>query len=184
MKIEKATVTKLYLSEIPKLDPVGVFLEDYQKGQGKITIECFGESWSHYWPAMGGRSLTEFFVSCNVDYLARKLSDVKPGIDDYEAFEIVATKEVLRKRRADELDADKAREIYDELKISSLDSDDGEWWCRENPEILEDLFGEEWWYSIPKKENPNFGYVCRIITAVQEGLKQYNAEQEEETCAA
>ncbi|POC14544.1 hypothetical protein, partial [Vibrio vulnificus] len=86
---------------------------------------CFGDSWSHYWSAMGGCSLTEFFVSCNVDYLARKLSGVKPDIDDYEAFEIFATKEVLSQRRDGELDADKAREIYDELKASSLDSDNG-----------------------------------------------------------
>ncbi|CAH0531245.1 hypothetical protein [Vibrio hippocampi] len=173
MKIEQSNVTKLYLSEIPRLDPIGVFIEDYSKSQGKITIECFGESWSHYWGAMGGRTLAEFFTSCNTSYLAGKLSDIKSGLDDYEAFELKAKKEILKLRRADEIDLDKARYLYDEVDISSLDDDDGEWWCKENCDILSEIFGEEWWYSIPQKENPDYTYLCRIIESVQDGLKQF-----------
>ncbi|WP_240325764.1 hypothetical protein [Pseudomonas syringae] len=58
MKIEKSTVTKLVISDVPCLYPITVSLEDfgrrdspiegnrgYQSAQGKITINCWDRSW-------------------------------------------------------------------------------------------------------------------------------------------
>ncbi|BBN63571.1 hypothetical protein KUIN1_27610 [Pseudomonas sp. KUIN-1] len=57
MKIETSTVTKLVISDVPRLDSITVFLEDfgrrdcpiegnpgYQTAQGKITINCWDKS--------------------------------------------------------------------------------------------------------------------------------------------
>jgi len=42
MKIESTQVTKLVLTELVRLDPICVIVEDLGKSQGKITITCYG----------------------------------------------------------------------------------------------------------------------------------------------
>jgi hypothetical protein len=53
-----------------------------------------------------------------------------------------------------------------------LNDDDGLAWCKMNSDILHDIFGDDWWYSIPQKENHEYQYLSLIIDAVREGLKQ------------
>lgn len=38
-------------------------------------------------------------------------------------------------------------------------------------ETMESLLGEEWWYRLPEKENPDYEYLCRIIRAAQDALR-------------
>lgn len=75
MKIEKSKIEKLKITEAKNLDPVSVYLEDFEPGKGKIIIECYGKSWSSYWGAMSGRTISEFFFDANNDYLACKLAN-------------------------------------------------------------------------------------------------------------
>ncbi|TLS65138.1 hypothetical protein [Photobacterium damselae] len=174
MDIEQSQVTKLVLSNLERLDPITVFLEDLAPRKGKITIECFGKSWSSYWGGMGERSIAEFFVSCDNHYLAKNLSSIPSDIDDYEEFVNVLKKAVLKERRAGDLDQDKARDYFDEIESaeSNLNDDDGLAWCKMNYDLLLEILGEDWWYEIPKKANSDYKYLCNIIDVVREGLSQ------------
>ncbi|MGS3186518.1 hypothetical protein ACB288_22830, partial [Aeromonas taiwanensis] len=33
--------------------------------------------------------------------------------------------------------------------------------------------GDEWWYDLPMVDNPDYTYLCRIIQAVRDGLREY-----------
>jgi len=46
-------------------------------------------------------------------------------------------------------------------------------------DFLEETFGTEWWYELPETTNPDYAYLCRIIKAVQAGLKQLKLDSSE-----
>lgn len=56
-----------------ELDPVTAFLEDFTRGQGQLTLVCWGRAWSHYWGAMGNCELRGFILACSTGYLVGKL---------------------------------------------------------------------------------------------------------------
>lgn len=148
MKIKKSEVTKLLLTEVEALDPISVFLEDFEPRQGKVTIECYGKSWSSYWGGMGDRTISEFFLSCDEHYIAKNLSDIKSEI----------------------FDIDKIRKDA-ELKGVECSRDDP--W--NDYEFLAEMYGSDpydWLNDLPKKSNPEYVYLCRIIKAVQTALQQ------------
>lgn len=185
MKIERSTVTKLTIDDLMsthRLDPVTVYAEDLGPRRGKIIIECYGKSWSASWGGIGERTITEFFHSCSVDYLAKNLSDISADITDSEVIKDSAKRAIFEQRRGryirsfrdpekmvrikrNEITADEARELYDEVDDTHF-SDDG--WG--DAKLMEKVFGEEWWYRLPTKPNPDYQYLCRIIEAVQQAL--------------
>lgn len=64
------TVKKLQIGD------TDVFLENFEKGKGKITISnTYGHNYSMFWGAMG-ESLEEFLCGINSDYFASKLIPV------------------------------------------------------------------------------------------------------------
>lgn len=73
MRTRTNQVTRLEITELPRLDPVRVYLENYNPGQGRITISCYDRAWVGYWGAMGGQSIETFFVSCDAEYLRGNL---------------------------------------------------------------------------------------------------------------
>lgn len=94
-KVEAVTVT-----EIPALDPIQVFWVDFNPGQGQVTINCYGEAWTAYWGAMGGRNVKQFFKECDLDYLTNRLLGAQfqkhtSGHKTYLARIIKAIKETL-----------------------------------------------------------------------------------------
>ncbi|WP_296935981.1 hypothetical protein [uncultured Marinobacter sp.] len=172
MKVELSTVQKLNLTELMgephKLDPVSVILENFEPGKGKIIIECYGQSWSAYWGGMGAKDIATFFCRCDEHYIAGKLSSIRGGIDDYEALASKAQSEVCQMRRDQEINQQEARELFDAAgRLSNAESahdlDD---------KAMIEIFGPEWWYAIPEKPNPDYQYLCRIIRAVQAGIKK------------
>ncbi|WP_375191852.1 hypothetical protein [Marinobacter sp.] len=172
MQVELSTVRKLSLtdlmSEPHKLDPVSVILEDYEPGKGKIIIECYGQSWSAFWGGMGAKSVATFFCRCDEHYIASKLSGISGDIADYEALGILAREEVVCLRRDGELNKCEARDLFDQCyrleEAENLDQLDRN--------LMREVFGDEWWHSIPSKPNPDYQYLCRIIKAVQAGIKR------------
>lgn len=170
MQVEISTVQKLNITDLMghphKLDPVSVILEDYEQGKGKIIIECYGQSWSAYWGSMG-RTIAEFFCRCDQHYIAGKLSGIHADIADYEGLSEKAKREVCRLRRDGELTKVEARELFDDAgrfsdAESAHDLDDS---------AMQEIFGDEWWHDIPSKPNPDYQYLCRIIKAVQTGIR-------------
>lgn len=167
MKIEVTSVVKLKLTQLDRLDPIGVVLEDIEPSKGKITIDCYGKAWSAYWGGMGDRSIAQFFVSCDNGYLAGNLSSISNTVDDFDALTDLLRTEICRKRRSHELDSLDAREMFDDAAHV------GDGPNETNHKLLRNLLGDEYWYSIPTKQNPDYAYLCRIIDAVRTGLKEY-----------
>ncbi|MFZ2269067.1 MAG: hypothetical protein WAV95_15940 [Azonexus sp.] len=166
MEIEESTVKKITIRNVQNLDPVAVMVEDFGPGEGKITITCFGEAWSHYWSHMGETNkLADFFCSCGEHYLAGKL---KTGIrdevddDDPEALTALMRKEIIKDRREGDISKGVARERWN--KAEGYDS---RW---DGHELLYEVFGDEYWYCTPKKPNHEYEYLCRIIKTVQAAL--------------
>ena len=171
MKVETSTCKKVVISDLIssefKLDPVTVFLEDYEPGKGKITIECYGQSWSAYWGGMSGDDVATFFCRCDESYLSGNLSRISSSIPDYSALPALAKKEIIRSRRAGGLDSYDARELFNDAERLDVERE-----SELDQRLMHSVFGDDWWYCIPEKENPDYQYLCRIIGAVQAGLKQ------------
>ncbi|WP_277381582.1 hypothetical protein [Stenotrophomonas maltophilia] len=61
------------LIEIPgrnSLDPINVFVQDYELGRGRIVVTCYGQAWCGFWGAMGDRTVMQFVAACDADYVA------------------------------------------------------------------------------------------------------------------
>lgn len=172
MKTELSTVRKLYLTEITEprtIDPVTVYLEDLGPGRGKITIECFGQSWSSFWPAMGKTTtITEFFLRCDEHYLMKNLSRIPEEIDDFTGLVARAREYLIERRKDGEIARDYTRDLYDEC--SSLG--DAEGFDDLNDDFMQEVFGDEWWEEIPQKENPRYRYLADIVAVVKLGLQE------------
>ena len=61
----------------PGLDPILVLLQDFELGKGRLIVECFGSAWSIYWGGMGEKTLRQFIVGADTNYIAGKLWPVK-----------------------------------------------------------------------------------------------------------
>lgn len=174
MKIEQSYVRQLKLTDVPSLDPIDVMLEDFEPGKGRITIRCYTESWTAYWGAMSGRTVSDFFCSCDNGYIASYLAGgLNQLITDCEAIEEHIRRRVIELRRAGDLEKADARDLYDEAGSGKFVSIDSLWHWRRAGEIL----GEEWWHAMPQRQNPKYLYLCRVIDAVREGLKLTAAEE-------
>lgn len=184
MKIETSTVTKLTITEVARLDPITVILEDIEPRKGKIIIECYGKSWSSYWGGMGSDTIAQFFGSMDEHYLAKNLSDISADITDGDSIKDGAFRQIIvlrwgkmvRSRLSvdgyvrigrDEITTAEARELWEEVDSADFGSDG---WS--DPKLMQKVFGDEWWYRLPTKPNPDYQYLCRIINAVQAALKQ------------
>jgi len=176
MQIEQSNVRKLKITDIYQskgLDPIHVFLEDFEPRKGKITISCYDKSWHSYWGGMGDRTIAEFFLSCDNGYLAKNLSSISSSINDYKALGEKIKK--FYKDEYDEGDFD-ATEVYEAVESMGEESDEWDIWIRNDAKVMCEVFGEDWWYDIPTMENPKYKYLCRIIDAVKEALRSSNGE--------
>lgn len=167
MNIEIQNTVTMKLSELDRLDPITVYLEDLGPRQGKIAIECYGKSWSSYWGGMGDRTIAQFFCSCDEHYLAKNLA---PGlyceVIDYDRLNSHAIEHVHKLLREHDIEQDEHDELIEEIEL------DG---CGEenylNHKLLPRVYGDDYWHSFPTKQNPDYLYLCRIILAVQQGLR-------------
>ncbi|EAR9329270.1 TPA: hypothetical protein R4G38_003222 [Salmonella enterica subsp. enterica serovar Kentucky] len=171
MKVEKIDVLSFVLTDLERLDPVRVMIENYEPGKGRITITCFGKAWTGAWSAMGGDTVQEFIKRVSNDYLIGCLdSQLRKTVDDDNEANLRFVKsEILKLRREREIDSSKARDMWDEAE----NADD----VKENccgfgiGNELMDLFGDEPWYANwPSVPNPEYEYLERILNVVRTGL--------------
>lgn len=204
MKLEVSNTVKLVLSGLERLDPVTVFLEDlgqrpcpiegdpdYWTGQGKLTVSCWGKSWSTYWGGMGKRTLAQFVVDANTDYV---LNCLDRGISSKkftgQALVKLAMKCICQRRRQQtgrhdwelgELSKEEAMHLWNEISdLSSIESTNE---CWHHSKLLSELFGDEWHYPVGDRaleENHEYTYLERIVLATQQGIALY-LEQLNET---
>lgn len=173
MNIETTTVQKLIISGVENLDPISVYLEDQGPACGKVTITCFNDCWAYFWGSMGkGNTIRSFLLQCDEHYLAGKFA---PGLESNVTHldNIVehTRKEILKKRRHDELSKEYARKYWGEADELDGVEDQRELYDRHS-EIMYEVFGDEWWYCLPQQPNHKYQYLCRIINTVKEALRQ------------
>lgn len=88
-------VTRHYIEDVPGLDPITVFLEDFQPGVGRLTVVCYGKSWTAFWGGMGDCDLRGFMREVNDDYVTDKLS-----IGKEKKYELAYLKRIVTAVRA------------------------------------------------------------------------------------
>jgi len=177
MKVEALTVTKLYITGAVNLDPITVFLEDFEPNKGKITVSCWGKSWTAFWGGIwDGMTVGQFFRELNASYIIGYFdSQMRSRQFSGEALAEKARRQVLKERRTFCYDRDEARELYDEAG-DLLDSPSIDHLHGAHSELMHKLFGDEWWHLAASNDatepNPNYVYLERIIDAVQKALAE------------
>lgn len=148
MNKNESQTTKLNITDIDRLDPITVFVEDIAPGKGIVTITCYGEAWTAYWGSIGDMTIKEFFCSCDEHYIANKLSNIEPRVYDIDAIRSQAE--------------DRGVECWR----------DDPW---NDYHFLSEMYGPDmvdWGDSLPKKPNHKYQYLCRIIKTVQQAFSE------------
>lgn len=170
MKITKSTVLQIEITDVQGLDPIRVILSDIGPGQGRINIECYGQSWANYWGGMGNETIAEFFTTCDENYLAGKLrGELQPEVFDPDHLKNKLKADLIDERRKHFISSREARRKFNEIEELDLPETEEQLWSIAPTMHL--IIGDEWWYSIPKKPNPDYQYLCRVIKTVQEALR-------------
>lgn len=170
MKVASSLVKKLRITDIENLDPVTVIAEDFGPGSGKIIIECFGESWSHFWSCMGDEyTLETFFCKASDDYIAGKLCRGSTDEPDWGALPELIKKSVLTLRKDCELSKDDAREYYDNARYVT-----DEFSVHTYQELICATLGGDWMFRIPNKATREYTYLMRIIPVVKQAFHSQN----------
>ena len=177
MKVTETKVLSIEITEVERLDPIRVMAENYEPGQGRITITCYGKAWTSAWFAMNGDSVQQFFIRVSNDYLIGNFApQINSEIDDDNEANLEFVKaEICKLRRDDELSRDDARKLWDECEYAD---DVREYVCSMGiSEAPKGLFGDDPWYARwPTVPNPEYQYLERILDAVREALKQLEAK--------
>ena len=142
MKTVKKQTETYVLTEIEKLDAVTVYVTNYDAGKGKIVIECFGDAWAHYWGAMGGRTVQEFVLGADNDYLLNKLLKETRGTD----FDKI--NELAQKRGFDFC-------VTSDVEVAMAASD------------MQKCFGDDWYMDLPQCATSEYQYLNSILIAVK-----------------
>ncbi len=113
MKIQKMDVLAFTLTEVERLDPVRVMIENYEPGKGRITITCHGKAWTGAWFAMGGDSVQDFIKRVSNEYLIGYFDpQLQSTVDDDNDANLAFVKgEIIKLRRREEVDGSEARAV-------------------------------------------------------------------------
>jgi hypothetical protein len=175
LKVERSTVAKLVITGAPSLDPITVFLEDLAPKRGKITVSCWGKSWTAYWGGMwDGHTIVQFFCELNTSYIIGYFDQtIRARQFSGDALANEAQRLVMKERRRFGYTADEAREMFDAAE-DLRESPSADHLHGAHSELMTKLFGDEWWHmtSDATEPNPDYAYLERIILAVQQALHQ------------
>ncbi|MEX7569105.1 hypothetical protein [Enterobacter hormaechei] len=163
MKVEKLDVLSFVLTDLERLDPVRVMIENYEPGKGRVTITCYGKAWTAAWFALGGDDVQTFIKRVSDDYLIGCLApQLRSTVgDDNDANLIFVKSEIIKLRREREIDAETARNMWDEAE--NADDVKESCCCFGVGNELLSLFGDEPWYAgWPTVPNPAYQYLERM----------------------
>lgn len=142
MNVEKRETETYVLTGCDQLDAVTVYVTNHKPGQGKLVIECFGDAWAHYWPAMGERTLQEFVLSAENAYLCGKLLDGTTQTN-FDAIN----------KRAEDRGFDLC--VTDDVEVAMAATE------------MAECFGGDWCMDLPRCHTDEYHYMCRILDAVK-----------------
>lgn len=180
MKIQETQTKKLTITDVQGMDAIAVYLEDHAPGIGKITITCYGAAWSSFWAHMGEKyTISTFFRKASNCYLIGNLSPQLESteIDESGIYNFLK-KTVCHQRRRQDLQAEQAREIWEEI-IEAIDFTEPMEFVKygDGNEIMYTLFGDEWWYDLPHRTNPAYERLSKIIDVIKTALSQLDDER-------
>lgn len=171
MKLSTTQVTKLLITDLTDMDPIALIVEDFSPGAGKITITSAGEAWTCYWSHMGEHhTLRSFFSKCSTQYLVGKLKtgiDHRIADDDSEALSKLLCKTIIERRREGDLERDKARDLWDDAQSV---------YFGEHQDLCAEVLGDDWWGCMPKKVNPEYEWLAKIVDTVKAAFALEKAE--------
>lgn len=142
MNIEKRKTETYALTDLDMLDPVTVYVTNYNTGQGKIVVECFGEAWTAYWGGMGVNTLQQFFLTCDNNYILGKMLKETRQTD----FEEI--NDIAHKRGFDLC-------VTSDIEIA-MQSD-----------TMTECFGADWRMDLPRCNTGEYEYLGRILNAIK-----------------
>ena len=121
-----------------ELGATDIFLDNYEIGQGKITISDtnYDYNYSKYWGSMGEKTLEEFITSINSDYFASKLMSGR----NYQEINIKGTFTNIRKFIKEELGLPyfKHMEFQKDMRLVLKQFES---------EVIDDRSFVDWWKS-------------------------------------
>ncbi|PUB80892.1 MAG: hypothetical protein DBP02_19810 [gamma proteobacterium symbiont of Ctena orbiculata] len=147
MNIENRQTKTYILTDLDSLDPVTVYVTNYEPGRGKVVVECFGKAWAYFWGSMGELTLQQFFVSCNNDYILNKLlEDTRQT--DFEEINNIAHKN------------GSLLCVSSDIEVA-LAADE-----------MSNLFGPDWFMDLPTCNTSEYVYLGRIVNAIKEAFTE------------
>ena len=142
MKIEKLQTETYVLTALDKLDPITVYVTNYDLGKGKIVIECSCDAWAFYWGSMGERTLQEFVLKAENDYLLGKL------IKETRQTDFDEINDLAHKRGFDIC-------VTSDVEVAMAADD------------MAECFGCDWYMDLPRRHTDEYKYLFRILNAVK-----------------
>ena len=155
MNVKKLQTETYILTDLGDLDAVTVYVTNYELGQGKLVIECFGDAWAHYWGAMGEQTLQEFMLSANNDYLLNKLMSGDTMQTDFEEINDTAGK-----RGFEEIC------VTSDVEVAIMADE------------MAECFGGDWMMDLPRCHTTEYHYLRRILNAIKGAFSQEKREVE------
>ena len=175
LQIEHSVATKLVITGAPGLDPITVFLEDLAPCKGKITVNCWGKSWTAYWGGVwDGLNIGQFFCVLNTSYIIGYFDQAMRSRQfSGDALANKAQTALLKDRRQGQLDQGEARELFDEAEVIR-EASSIHYLAGAHYPLMKKLFGDEWRHFADDatEPNPDYDYLERIILTVQQALRQ------------
>lgn len=164
MKVTSSLVRKILIEDAPGLvDPIEIVLEDLGPKKGSIFLRSHSQTYSAYWNAMPKDTVAEFVATCSPDYMINCMTHCMSQVEDHDAMRNLSKAKVLELRKADDLTAHQARELYEEIKDM------------ENPHhhqnAMYEVFGDQWWNDMPYKANPTYIHLEKVVNAVKDAVK-------------
>jgi hypothetical protein len=181
MNIEKSSIEKLRITEVDGLDPIDVFIDITSTTSGKVTINCYGKSWTAFWPSVGEKGIKSFFKRSDneylIGYLDASITRKTVNWDAYSATLIERAKSLpSHVLENSDIEVDDVISAIEELDHETLDIEycnypDGftsEYFFRDagmGESVTNELLADE--INITFKDHHHYIYLSKIVDAVK-----------------
>jgi hypothetical protein len=113
------------------------------EGGGSIDAQTDYGNYAYIWSSIGDRDIREFLCKLDYSYFMGKAHHTRGYVTDWDKTADEIKRLALEDRRADNLDAESARDIFDAL--DAIDRDEGFFWqARDYPALSKFLSRHEY----------------------------------------
>jgi len=147
MNTEKRKTETYVLTDLDRLDPVTVYVTNYQPGQGKMVVECFGKAWTAYWGGMSDMTLQQFVLTCDNAYILGKMLE-----------------------QTSQTDFDLINEGAQKKGFSMCVTSDVE--VAMQAGSMAECFGPDWYMDLPTCTTSEYDYLGRILNAIKAAFSE------------